>query len=327
MSEAHTSPVAVIALCSDTHAGGTTALMPPSYTTSEGQTIQANRVQSYLWECWLDFCQQVKAAKRGGAFVYGVHVGDVTEGNHHDTVQILTVAEHDHAEVGVEVMTHFVSNVSRFAQVRGTETHVGASSSLETQVVKSLSAYDIDRPDDASDGVGVHGWTHRVLRRTIAGIRLNAAHHIGGGTTKRNTAIETAVEKHLKLCGEHGEPYAHYLVRAHKHRKADTGFSYFTRGMVLPAWQFPTAYVDKYSPDDVPMIGGVLIDIYADGTHAPRLIEYPFIKQDRVYKVVSVDGSETKAESKGKGRGDVRRVHTGRAARSGEATAGRKRGG
>ena len=71
-------PIAAIALCSDTHAGGTTALMPPTYTTHEGQTIQANRVQLVLWEYWLDWCAQVKALRTAGAYVYGVHVGDVT---------------------------------------------------------------------------------------------------------------------------------------------------------------------------------------------------------------------------------------------------------
>lgn len=312
MSASHT-PIAAIALCSDTHAGGTTALMPPAYTTTEGQTIQANRVQSYLWDCWLDWCAQVKALRAAGAYVYGVHVGDVTEGNHHDTVQILTVDEHDHVSVGVEVMQQFVQHCSLFAQVRGTETHVGASSRLETQVVKHFASYKIDRPDNDPQG-----WTHQVLRRAIAGVNLNAAHHIGGGTMRRITSIEGAVKMHLERCGEYSEPPADYLVRAHKHRKADTGFAYRTRGMVLPAWQFPTSYVHRVSPDDVPMIGGVIVHIYADGTHEARLVEYPFIREDRIYKTVEINGKT----NEGPRTGNVRRVHAGRAARTGGKSAG-----
>lgn len=307
------TPIAAIALCSDTHAGGTTALMPPSYTTTEGQTIQANRVQSYLWDCWLDWCGQVKALRTAGAYVYGVHVGDVTEGNHHDTVQILTVDEHDHVSVGVEVMQQFVQHCSLFAQVRGTETHVGASSRLETQVCKSLSAYAIDRPDNDP-----HGWTHQILRRTIAGVVLNAAHHIGGGMTRRVTAIEGAVKMHLEQCGELGDQRADYLVRAHKHRKGDTGFTYDTRGMVLPAWQFPTSYVHRLSPGEPPMIGGIIIRIYADNSHDARLVPYPFIREDRVYRVVSIDGKT----NEGPRAGNVRRVHAGRAARGSGKSAG-----
>ena len=55
----------LLVIISDTHIGGSTALATPEYTVHnrydlEAQTIHANRLQSWLWECWSDFWSYVK---------------------------------------------------------------------------------------------------------------------------------------------------------------------------------------------------------------------------------------------------------------------------
>jgi hypothetical protein len=291
---------ATVALVSDTHGGGTTALMPPAFTTGEGVRVEQNRYQAYLWECWTDYCQQVKAKRRTGAYVYGVYVGDITEGRHHDTVQIISASEEDHVAVGVEILNQFVPHTDLFACVRGTPAHAGAVSTLEERVVREFRSYNLDKP--------AVGFTHKILRAELDGVRLNLAHHISGGTVRRITGIEGAVKAHLELCGELGETRADYLVRAHKHRWADTAQTYRTRGFVLPAWQFPTEYVYRFAPESAPSIGGAFIDIYSDGTHTLTPVLYPFLKDERQYTVIKINNGN---KAKGKTRRNVYRVRRG----------------
>lgn len=271
----------VVAGISDTHGGGTTALLPPNFTTSEGQPIEANRFQAYLWECYVDYCTQVKAFKRQGANIYGVHVGDVLENNHHNTVQIVSANPEDHIGIGVEILDRFIPLCDAFAAIRGTPAHAGAVSSLEEQVIREFRSYNIDKPEGK-------GFTHKILRREVSGVRLNVAHHINGGSTPqaRNNSITGAVVKHIYRCGEFNEPHAHYLMRGHKHQHGDTGFAYPTRGIVLPAWQWPTEYVYKFDPESAPSIGAVFVLIYANGRHEYKPVIYPFLKDERQYVAV-----------------------------------------
>ena len=103
----------------------------------------------------------------------------------------------------------------------------------------------------------------------------------------RNSTLARVTVEHMAQCGGRGLRACDYLFRAHKHQASDTGVAYKTRGVVLPAWQLPTEFVNKVSPDAEPSIGTAFIEIYSDGSHHLEVIRYPVIKNIEHEKVIS----------------------------------------
>jgi len=81
----------VIAVIGDTHCGGTTGLCPPIYELNGNGHQQANKIQKWLWRCWVDYWQRVKdAVKEHDAKLVVIVNGDAVEGVHHGTTQVVS---------------------------------------------------------------------------------------------------------------------------------------------------------------------------------------------------------------------------------------------
>ncbi|KKT30438.1 MAG: hypothetical protein UW18_C0016G0008, partial [Microgenomates group bacterium GW2011_GWF1_44_10] len=96
MSKAKT----ILAIIADTQIGSSTALAPPEFkihnrSTDEIQTVHHNRLQSWIWENWVDYWDYVKflaewtSKRKRKHRIIVAHVGDVIDGNHHGTLQII----------------------------------------------------------------------------------------------------------------------------------------------------------------------------------------------------------------------------------------------
>jgi hypothetical protein len=81
----------VLAVVSDLHAGGTTALCPPSIALDDGGEYNASKAQRWLWQCWGQFWDRAQSVRdEHAATFYQIFNGDLVDGNHHGTTQILS---------------------------------------------------------------------------------------------------------------------------------------------------------------------------------------------------------------------------------------------
>lgn len=274
------APIGVTVLVSDTHVGGTTALMPPhEYTAEGGQKMKPSRVQLWLWDCWTDFNQHVKEYKRLGSKLFVIVNGDVVEGKHHETYQILTADETMHSEIAIEVYEPLLSNADGCAFVRGTPAHSGTANGLERTVANGFLNRGLVK---ASGGEKLHD----VFKMTLFDTRYNAAHHQRTSKNPRlriNAAL-AAIEAHQVKCLAEDVSIADVMVRAHTHHKVDTDrLNETTEFISTGCWQLPTEFGIKIAPDDLPDIGGWFIEHYADGRREVKPMFYPILLPNRKY--------------------------------------------
>lgn len=244
----------LVAVISDLHLGSTIGLCPPSLTLDDGGTYMASRAQRWLWLCWQNYWEQVRAARRPGDRLYVVVNGDIMDGDHHDTPQIITRNPSTILSLASSVLDPVAQEADRLFIVRGTETHVGKSASQEEEVARDLGAV----PDAEA---GTHSWW--VLPMEVEGVNFQFAHHgnVGSRTWSRGgTVMANAADISLNHLLR-GQKPPDVAVRSHMHQFADSGTTYPTRLFHTPAWQLSTAFVARIAPGKVADFGGFLFSV------------------------------------------------------------------
>lgn len=252
----------VIAVTSDQHCGSTVALCPPKIRLDDGGKYDASDAQLWLWKNWQNFWDRVESVRsRHKAKLVQVFNGDLTEGDHHKTTQILSgnpTAQAAVVNAAMEVPLKLKPDALFF--IRGTEAHVGPSACFEERIALGLSKDK--RPVVKEDGTG--NASHWQAALDIQGVRLDFAHHGKFGSrpsTKMNVINALAGDIFTEHCIE-GRPYPHLAIRSHMHQYADTFDAYPTRLLQTPAWQLKTAYVHRVTTTGkLSHIGGLIIVI------------------------------------------------------------------
>lgn len=254
----------LIAVTSDLHCGSTVALCAPEIHLDDGGEYRASKAQLWLWAKWQEFWKKAEAKRRAlDATFYQLYNGDVTEGDHHKTTQILSANPTAQAAVVNEVMrVPLALKPDGLVFVRGTEAHVGPSAAFEERIALGLKKDGWPVVTDGVTGNASH-W-HWTMEHQ--GVRLDFAHHGKFGTrpsTKMNTVLALAFDIFTRAAMD-GRPHPHLAVRSHMHQYGDTATSYPTRLIQMPAWQLATAYIHRLNPGAIADVGGILITI-ADG--------------------------------------------------------------
>ena len=257
-----TKPV-LLAVVSDVHCGSTVAVCPPKIELDDGGVYEASKAQKWLWQGWVEFWQRVEKA-RVGCDLYTVFNGDLTEGFHHHTTQIVTGNPTGQARV-VDACMEVVldTNPTKMFFVRGTSAHVGPAAAYEERIASGL--FKDKRPVVKDPESGTASWWH--LPMEIQGQRLSFAHHGRMGQrpwTKHNIPALLAHQIFMERATRE-LPHYHLAVRSHFHTYVDTHEVSPTRLIQTPAWQLHTEYAWKAVPENLADIGGVLIRI-EDGT-------------------------------------------------------------
>lgn len=249
----------IIAIVSDVHAGSTVAVCPPKIEMDDGGEYVASKVQRWLWQEWLAFWDKVRDVSRG-ADLYTVVNGDLTEGFHHGTTQILTANPTAQSRVVDACMGPILeTNPAKMFFVRGTAAHVGKSAAYEERIALGLSKDK--RPVQKDPDTGTASWWN--LQMEVQGVRLSFAHHGRMGQrpwTKHNIPALLAHQIFM----EHATrelPHPHIAVRSHFHTYVDTCQSSPVRLIQTPAWQLHTEHAWKVVPENVADIGGVIVTI------------------------------------------------------------------
>lgn len=272
---AKSQPV-VIAVVSDLHAGSTVALCPPTIKLDDGGKYEASDAQKWLWANWLDFWKQVEARrKKHKAKLIQVFNGDLTEGDHHKTTQILSGNPTAQAAVVNEVMAiPLKMKPDALAFTRGTSAHVGPSAAYEERA--ALGLWKDGRPVIKEEGTG--NCSHWNAKLDILGTLLDFAHH---GKHGANVRTKMSVINGLAhdIFVEHSidkRPYPHLAFRSHMHQYADTFDAYPTRLIQTPAWQLHTEYVHRISTTGkLAHIGGIIVVVTDDGYSVEPVIYRP----------------------------------------------------
>lgn len=244
----------VLAIISDTHIGSSTALATPEFEVHsrydiEAQITRYNRLQEWLYKCWLDFWAYVyerQGKGRKAKRLIVVHCGDVLDGVHHESTQLMPEIA-DQMKMAYELLEPVVHRANGFYGILGTPAHAGVDHAHETALYDQLGA----------DAVGYQ------LTLDIDGITFDFAHHGRAGgrpwtSAGANVATEVAIDYATR-----GKPLPNYIIRGHRHIIDDSGLKIpGMRAISLPSWQLRTSYGHRVSPTVRSDIGGL---IFVDG--------------------------------------------------------------
>lgn len=240
-----------IGFLSDLQTNSTVGLCPPVVDLDDGGTYHYSRIQRQLWEDYNDFRDRLVSAKGDGQ-LFLVFNGDIHEGDHHQTAQIITRNSAIMQNIAADVIDPMARISDKMFLVRGTEAHVGKSASLEEDIANDF--------DFEMNGKKRSWWQLQAKFRKKL---FDIAHHTSMGSTpvgRGNAANKIAVEAIFEYANR-GETPPDYVLRAHVHRYADSGEVYRTRAIILPCWQYRTSYVHKVSTGKLASIGGVYCEI------------------------------------------------------------------
>lgn len=230
---------------SDIHCGSIFGLMPPTFEVDAGNFITHgnNYCQIWLWQKWEEFWAEAMDILRGDSFNLFLN-GDMTEGVHHGTQEIVAAKKREHWRIAKEVLEPKTKLALNTYFTEGTECH---TNDMEHDLAKVLN--------------GAEGKAKPKWLVEMNGIIIDMTHHIG--TTSRSyleaTAFSVGMGNAMLNQVRSGHKVARLFFRGHRHCGG-----YYSDGhgglAITPGWQFLTRHGRKVVPDSVPRPGGTIFD-------------------------------------------------------------------
>ena len=264
----------VVACVSDLHAGSTVAMCPPEIMLDDGGKYTASKAQSWLWQSWQSYWKrvgQVLKEHKGSEF-YQIFNGDLVDGDHHHTTQILSGNSNAQAAVVTEAMKiPLALKPDKLFFVRGTEVHVGHSAAAEEKIADGLRRDK--RPVVGDPDTKTASWWH--LRMSVEGVLIDVTHHGRSGQREHTRANAANLYAHDILLAhvKDGDTPPDLCLRGHHHRFNDSYDACPVRVVTTGAWQLATGYVKKIAADTMADIGGCII-VIKDGKYTVEKVDY-----------------------------------------------------
>lgn len=243
-----------LAIFGDVHAGSPVGLCPPTVRLDDGGTYQASAFQVRLLEAWLDYWTQAERMKGSGKLI-AILNGDVIDGDHHRTIQLVTHNLEIQRRMAMELLDPMRRMADGVIFIRGTDAHDGRLSMDLESMARELGAQQDE-----------HGRSAHYHLKVDFGerARLDCAHVGKTGRlpwTTVNGAMSLSREIELLYYAQGMRP-PDLAVRSHFHRWVDTYDNSPVRLIGLGCWQGPTSYIYQRSPMvGLPHIGGMLVKI------------------------------------------------------------------
>ena len=242
----------ILVVISDTHIGSNTALSPLTFTahnrnTLEEQVVHANTLQRWLNECWRDFWDYVYSLQGKGKNkrrLIVVHCGDIIDGNHHQTTQIVQEVA-DQARIAIELLEPIAYKANAFFGIFGTAAHAGIDVTTEADIYRQLNAQEVGQQ----------------LTLSIDGVLHDFAHHGRAGRRPWTSAAANLGTEVIVDYAQSGKMPPNYVWRGHNHVIDDSGSKLpGTRVLSLPSWQLKTTFGWRASANTVRSdIGGMIV--------------------------------------------------------------------
>lgn len=264
----------VIAVTSDLHCGGTTALCPPHIALDDGGEYVASKVQQWLWQSWGDYWKrvaQVKKAHKGAKF-YQVFNGDMIDGSHHGTTQILSGNPNAQAAAfNAALKIPLALDADKMFFTRGTAAHVGEAACAEERIADGLRRDK--RPIQGDPETGTASWWH--LRMDVEDVLIDVAHEGRTGQREhtRGNAANLYAHDILLSYVKRGERPPDLCIRAHHHRFNDSYDMCPVRVITSGCWQFATGWANAKFADTVPDTGGFIV-VVKDGEYEVEKVQF-----------------------------------------------------
>lgn len=246
-------------LIADTHVNSTTGLCPPDgIELDDGGRYQPSKAQRWLWQCYQDLiaeaAQLAPTCDRFMTWFVGDLVDKIAKGS-----QIITYNDPAIVAAGVQI----VEPAQRISQsgvgiIRGTAAHSGDSGYLEEAIARATGA----QPYPADSALASCWWAKLALQGHV----IDLAHHgkVGGLPWTRANALGGIAYTALDEALRSHDTIPSLVVRAHRHKCADSGDNYPVRVVQLPCFQISSAYANQAAPRQLADIGGALVTV-ADG--------------------------------------------------------------
>lgn len=229
-SKSKKDEIRLIAVVADLHFGSTKALLPPNFRTVEGNKLILNLFQEWLWECWERSMFWLDAEVGDDPFALVVN-GDLIEGCHHGTKEIISPDIADHSAAAIEVLHPLAELADATFIIRGTEAH---TNNHEHLIGKAIGAR-------LNEELGIHVFDR--LTANVNGLRHVFRHHIGTSVRRGLAATQLGVnlaEEQLEAINN-GEEMPRVVCCAHRHK---FGKYEDDNGLIItsPPWQALTRF-------------------------------------------------------------------------------------
>lgn len=226
-------PIRLVVVLSDLHAGSTKGLLPPDFVTLEAQEVGQNPIQQWLWDCWRRANDFIDATVGRDPWALVLN-GDLIEGIHHGTKEIISPEVADHRRAGMEILRPLAKRAAKVFVVRGTECHVN-----NHEVGMAEELHGVKNPE-----TGLHAFDRLTL--DVCGVRCVFRHHIPASLRRNLAGTQLSVqlaEEQLEAANN-GEPIPRVVGCAHRHKpdsyQNDNGLCF-----VSPPWQALTRHGHK----------------------------------------------------------------------------------
>lgn len=261
---------------SDLHIGSTVGLWPNGFINQEGNPTACNGFQKWLARCWDDLHRKALPEYLGTDPYVLILNGDIMEGIHHRTLQVMTVNPTDQTNAAKMVLAPVVKKAHAVFIVKGTEVH---TKDREISLGDALKAV-------RDTSTGQHAFDKLTLE--MHGCRGVIRHHM---TTSMRpyleaTALSTELGSERIEAARNGHKIPQFLCLAHRHRH---GIFRDSNGLVCvtSAWQGLTRHGHKVVGSALPAPSCIVLDWrrkeYGAVPHAED-----FVYQPRAAKAIYV---------------------------------------
>ena len=254
----------IVVFVNDLHVGHPFAICPTSWVLHDGNVFTPNELQRQIREHWVASWQNIKSLRKGKKLIV-ITVGDLVEGLHHESTQIITMRQDTQEAMAIAVLEEGMklAGFRRGDQIRfitGTPAHDGNGLQSVERIARSI----LETNDDGRLS------NDRLLLR-IGGYLFDIAHQPGSGTGNRAWTYGNPFQAWLKslyyqALETRREP-PRYVIRAHHHtylkREAHSmsGDTVVT-GYILPPWKLKDEFVYKRQAQALSSIGMLALSIH-----------------------------------------------------------------
>jgi hypothetical protein len=239
----------IVVVVSDLHVGSTAGLWPPGFTTKpteegkpteynddaatfEGNVIHQNGVQKLLWSGWDHLANEFLPSRLGDDPYILVINGDVIDGVHHRSKEVMSAEEDDHINAAVAVYNHLPAPALTYV-IEGTNAH--------TKNHEHVFGARIGAVQDPTTRRHAFRW----LPLMIHGCPCSFQHHMPTTSRRWLESGGPGRELHnerLSHLRNGFEPLPRFFARAHRHlggywEDADCGI------VITGGWQADTRWV------------------------------------------------------------------------------------
>lgn len=296
----------LLAVFSDPHCGSSSGLMRPhrEYQFQSGAR-KASHAQEIIWSRFVEYAEGIKAERKKRRAIV-VLAGDLVDGNHHNTLELVTGDEEEQARLFIDCAQYFLKEIG-FNQnkgdtllvINGTEpTHGRAATTHHiAEYLEARPYFPGETLDDFGDPLD-DWYPYRRARFTVNGLLMDIAHHPAAGRGNRQwtngNQLRSYIRSHQARLDARRQTLPRYFVRAHRHTpwhepvRFDNGTAegIMTHAILLPSFQFKTSFPYRLGIDESPALGGAWIKVDGDGQTDHKL-DYLEItqKEDEVFEL------------------------------------------